>query len=184
MKQIEIYTIIIKMPTTRRSSSRSRSAPKPKLSKDGKSATYKGKKYEVKEWKNGTRYIDLPFTSKDGKKGTRPRIVAGSSPEYLSKIRSKSRTRRSSRRQSLTKRNQAAMRAFVRHYEKAGYKTEKGRKIAMTRDIHGDNQPQTRSLSKFRKSPHKLDMRGVDMGEFKTTKALKKASKSRKSVSK
>ena len=67
------------------------------------------------------------------------------------------------------------MKAFVRHYENAKYKTEKGRQIAMTRDLRYSNQRPTRSLRKYRKSPHKKDIRGVDMGEFKTVKALKKA---------
>lgn len=169
------------MANKRQSQSRSRSRSGPKPVVDEKNMTVKvgSKKYPLKTMKNGSRYYVDPNNF------NRPRIVAGSSPEYMKNIQKKSskvRSRRSKRRsnverkKSLEKRNTSALRAFFQHYSKARYPTERGRKIAMTRDLRDDNQKQTRSLSKYRKSPHKYDMTGVDMGRFHTIRAAETAS--------
>jgi hypothetical protein len=152
------------------------------MSADESTVTYKNKKYDVLTAKNGTKYFKKPYKKPDGTVGSRPYFLKGSSPEYLAKLRQKSRksrarrsSTRSSRRQSLKKRNLLAMKNFLKHYNETPYKSERGRKIAMSRDLHNDNQKQTKSLRKYRKSPHKLDIRGVDMGEFKSVAELKKA---------
>ena len=95
----------VNKPNKRRSS-RKRSAsrtPKPVVSKDGKTATFRGKKYDVVTWKNGTRAIYLTEKNKNGKEVTRPRIIGGSSAEYMRKLRSKSRKVRSKRASSKTR---------------------------------------------------------------------------------
>lgn len=161
------------------------SSRKPKVVVDEKNMTVKvgSKKFELKTMKNGSLYYMKPYKTADGKTGARPRIVSGSSQEYMAKIRRRSASTRKSRasrkssaqrRRSLEKRNAAGMRAFLRHYSKSRYETEKGRKIAMSRDLRNDNQESTRSLSKYRSDPSKYDMAGVDMGNTKTVADLKK----------
>lgn len=152
------------------------------MSADESTVTFKNKKYEVLTAKNGTKYFKKPYKKPDGSSGSRPYFLKGSSAEYLAKLRKKSakvrRSRsstRSSRRQSLKNRNLLAMKNFMKHYSEKSYKSERGRKIAMTRDLRNENQTQTKSIRKYRKSPHKLDIRGVDMGEFKNVAELKKA---------
>lgn len=115
---------------------------KPRLNKDETKVTYDGKTFDVETMKNGAKYFMKPYTTKDGKKGARPLILKGAPRSYLNKIRSKSRSSRRSQsgdRNSLKRRNLSAMRAFVRHYEGSSYNTEKGRKIAITRDLRQDN---------------------------------------------
>jgi hypothetical protein len=167
--------------------SRSKSpSSKPKVVIDREKNVVKvgNKKYELFTAANGSLYYKAPFTTKDGKKGTRPRFVAGSDPKYMEKLRRKSavsRRRRSAsrsradRKVSIAKRNAAASRAFVRHYSKSRYATEKGRKIAMSRDANQGNQEITSSLKKYRSNPAKYDMVGVDAGEHKNVKEMKKS---------
>lgn len=185
-QKVSVYSIIdiSSMPRDSKSRSKSRTRkPKVVVDKENMKVKVGTKKFDLLEAKNGTLYYMAPFTAKDGKKGARPRFVAGSSKEYMEKIRRKSvvarRSRsksksRMSRKRDLEKRNASGMRAFLSHYAKKRYDTEKGRKIAMTRDLRASNQDKTKSLHDFRKDPATHDMRGVDMGEFKNVAELKK----------
>jgi len=145
-----------------------------------------GETFNLFRMKNGALYYKKPYKTASGKTGTRPRIVAGSSETYMKQIRRRSvsvRKRRSSRkskdekRKSHDQKKASAMRAFIRHYSKSRYETDKGRKIAITRDLRQDNQIPTRSLSKYRSNPAKYDMVGVDMGEYENLATLSKVEK-------
>ena len=166
-----------------RKSGRRSASKKPVVDLKNKTVKVGNKKYELLTMKNGALYFNMPIKKADGSMGSRPRIVAGSTPEYMSKIRSKSRVsrRRSARRtsaakrKSLDKKKASAGRAFVKYYSKKRFSSERARKIAMTKDLREGNQHVTRSLSKYRKNPGKYDMVGVDANApGKTVKDLKK----------
>ena len=166
-----------------RNSGRRSTSKKPVVDLKNKTVKVGNKKYELLAMKNGALYFNMPIKKADGSMGSRPRIVSGAAPEYMSKIRSKSRVskRRSARRtsaakrKSLDKKKASAGRAFVKYYSNKRFSSERARKIAMTKDLREGNQNVTRSLRKYRKNPGKYDMVGVDAkAPGKTIKDLKK----------
>ena len=150
---------------------------KPKVNEKNMTVTVGNKTYKLLKMKNGSLY----YINDD----RRPRIVAGSSRKYMEKIRSKSKSARkkrakrskSAKKKSLNNKKASAIRAFIKHYSNKRYSTSRGRKIAISRDLHQDNQKQTRSLRKYRKNPSKYDMAGVDMGEHPNLSSLKRKEK-------
>merc|ERR1711907_529867 len=94
------------------------------------------------------------------------RIVQGASGDYLNSVRA--RGERQHKPISL----RAAKIALNKHYKNSRkYKSPRGRKQAMTYDMnHSVSADRIVTDSRFRRSPHKYDFRGLDDG-----KAVRKA---------
>lgn len=86
------------------------------------------------------------------------KMTSGASKEYMSKIRSM-RGSKPPAEVSLT----TAKRAFDKYYAEKEYKTERGRKAAITRALCSDNKPVDKTR-KFVRSPHRYQYPGVNDG--------------------
>jgi hypothetical protein len=92
------------------------------------------------------------------------RILSGASKDYMRSIA------RSGPRTYPAISPKAAKRAFNRHYNKSPrYKSPRGRKQARSYDL-GHKAPRVVTDSRYRRSPHRFDYPGVDVGAKPNTK--------------
>ena len=129
-----------------------------------------GKKYTQADIVDGRKELSngavAGYVMNNGKKLWR--IVKGAPGTYLSKVRTQKGQRQAHKTISLTQ----AKIALKKHYKNSRrYNSPRGRRQAMTYDMnHSVSPDRIVTDSRFKRSPHKYDYRGLDDG-----KAVRKA---------